>query len=71
MGQAFKGRREDRRFVTGRGRYVADVNLPGQLYAAFLRADRPHADIVSLNTEEASSHPGVVTVLTGLTGLMV
>lgn len=65
MGSAFKGRREDRRLVTGRGRYVADVNLPGQLYAAFLRSDRAHAEIVSLNTEETSLHPGVVMVLTG------
>jgi aerobic carbon-monoxide dehydrogenase large subunit len=65
MGPAFKGRREDRRLVTGRGRFTADVNLPGQLYAAFLRSDRPHAEIVSISTKEALAHPGVVAVLTG------
>jgi len=65
MERAFKGRREDRRLVTGHGRFTADFSLPGQLYAAFLRSDRPHAEIVSISTQEASSHPGVVTVLTG------
>jgi carbon-monoxide dehydrogenase large subunit len=65
MGAAFKGRREDRRLITGGGCFTADFNLPGQLHAAFLRSDRPHAEIVSINAKEALSHPGVVTVLTG------
>jgi len=45
---AFKGRREDDRLLTGQGRYTADWNLPGQLYAYFLRSDRAHARIVSI-----------------------
>jgi carbon-monoxide dehydrogenase large subunit len=65
MSAAFKGRREDKRLITGGGRYTADFNAPGQLYAAFLRADRPHAEIASLNTKPAAQHPGVVAVLTG------
>ena len=35
----FEGRREDDRLLTGRGRYTADWNLPGQRYGAFLRSD--------------------------------
>jgi len=62
---AWKGRREDYRLLTGQGRYSADWNLPGQFYACFLRADRAHADIVSLDTQDAASAPGVVAVLTG------
>jgi carbon-monoxide dehydrogenase large subunit len=65
MSAVFKGRREDRRLMTGAGRYTADFNAPGQLYAAFLRADRPHAEIASINTKPALEHPGVVAVLTG------
>ncbi|HEX3172576.1 MAG TPA: xanthine dehydrogenase family protein molybdopterin-binding subunit [Burkholderiales bacterium] len=62
-------RREDLRLITGRGRYTADVNLPGQLHAAFLRADRAHAQIVSIDTAPALAHPGVVAVLTGADAL--
>jgi carbon-monoxide dehydrogenase large subunit len=58
----FKGRREDDRLLTGRGRYTADWNLPGQLYGYFLRSDRAHAEIVSL---KAGKSPGVVAILTG------
>jgi carbon-monoxide dehydrogenase large subunit len=61
----FKGRREDARLVTGSGRYTADWNLPGQLHAFFLRSDRAHAEIASLNIQRALAAPGVVTVLTG------
>jgi carbon-monoxide dehydrogenase large subunit len=46
--RAFKGRREDDRLLTGQGRYTADWNLPGQLYAHFVRSDRAHAEIVSI-----------------------
>jgi len=58
-------RREDLRLVTGRGRYSADWNLAGQLYAVFLRADRAHADIVRLDAARALAQPGVKAVLTG------
>lgn len=65
MSEAFKGRREDRRMLTGAGRYTADVDLEGQRYACFLRSDRAHAEIVSLNVGPALEAPGVVAVLTG------
>jgi carbon-monoxide dehydrogenase large subunit len=65
MSAAFKGRREDVRLVTGQGRYSADWSLPGQLHACFLRSDRAHAEIVSLDVKRALAAPGVVAVLTG------
>src|ERR1700716_2952387 len=58
-------RREDARLLTGQGRYTADWNLPGQLHGHFLRADRAHAEIVSLNVEAALRAPGVVRILSG------
>ena len=65
MSAKFKGRREDLRLVTGQGKYTSDWNLPGQLYAHFLRSDRAHAEIVSIDTKEAAKSPGVVAVFTG------
>jgi carbon-monoxide dehydrogenase large subunit len=62
---AFKGRREDDRLLKGQGRYTADWNFPGQLYACFLRSDRAHAFLRRLHTGEASKAPGVVAVFTG------
>jgi aerobic carbon-monoxide dehydrogenase large subunit len=62
---AFSGRREDDRLLTGQGRYTADWNLPGQLYGCFLRADRAHAEILSLNFEKALQLSGVKGVFTG------
>src|SRR5713101_8137403 len=58
-------RREDARLLTGGGRYTADWNLPGQAYAFFLRSDRAHAEIVSIDAEAASARKGVHLVLTG------
>jgi carbon-monoxide dehydrogenase large subunit len=60
-----KGRLEDERMLKGTGRYVSDWNLPGQAYAHFLRSDRPHAEIVSIDASAALALPGVVAVLTG------
>ena len=60
-----KGRLEDDRMLTGRGRYVSDWNLPGQLYGHFLRSDRPHAEILSIEKEQALRAKGVVAVFTG------
>jgi carbon-monoxide dehydrogenase large subunit len=60
-----KGRLEDDRMLTGRGRYVADWNLPGQAHGFFLRSERAHAEIVSLAKQEALRHPGVLAVFTG------
>ncbi len=51
--------------LTGRGRYVSDWNLPGQAYAHFLRSDRAHAEIVSIDKQAALGHPGVLAVITG------
>ncbi len=65
MSAHFKGRREDRRLITGQGRFTADWDLPGQTRAAFLRSDRAHADIVSIDTVAAAALPGVIRVLTG------
>jgi carbon-monoxide dehydrogenase large subunit len=58
-------RREDGRFLTGRGRYVDDIVVPGTLHVAFLRSDVARGRITSLDTTEASAVPGVVAVLTG------
>ena len=44
---------EHERLVTGRGRYASDWNLPGQLYAHFVRADRAHAEIIAINADAA------------------
>src|SRR5207248_7982671 len=60
-----KGRLEDDRMLTGRGKYVSDWNLPGQAYAHFVRPDRAHADIVSVDTAAALAHAGVLAVFTG------
>jgi carbon-monoxide dehydrogenase large subunit len=64
IGQAVR-RVEDRRFLMGRGRYVDDVNLPGQAYAAVVRSPYAHARIVTVRTEAALRKPGVLCVLTG------
>ena len=65
MSAPFKGRREDRRLLTGTGRFTADWDLPGQVHGAFLRSDRAHARIVSIDTSAAMAMPGVIRVLTG------
>ena len=65
MSGKFKGRREDLRLITGQGRYTADWNLPGQLYGVFLRSDRAHAEIVSIDVKAALAAPGVAAVFTG------
>ncbi len=58
-------RKEDARFLAGRGSYVDDINRPGQLYAVMKRSDRPHANIRGIDTKAALSAPGVVAVYTG------
>jgi len=59
------GRLEDFRLVTGAGMYTADWNLPGQLHACFVRSDRAHAEIVSIDVSRARQHAGVERVYTG------
>ncbi len=56
---------EDYRLLTGQGKFAADWNAPGQLYGHFVRADRAHARIVSINLQAARVHPGVHAVLSG------
>ena len=63
--KAVGNRREDLRLISGRGRYTSDCNLPGQQYAAFLRSDRAHADILSIDATSALKRPGVKAVYTG------
>jgi carbon-monoxide dehydrogenase large subunit len=58
-------RKEDARFLNGRGNYTDDINRPGQLHAYIRRADRPHAKINRLDTSAAAKAPGVVAVFTG------
>src|SRR2546421_4871810 len=60
-----KGRLEDDRMLTGRGKYVSDWNLAGQAYGHFVRSDRAHADIVSISKDEALTQRGVIAVFTG------
>ena len=58
-------RREDQRFITGQGRYLDDLKLPGMTYLAILRSPYAHANIRSIDTAAARAMPGVLTVLTG------
>ncbi|MFL2553891.1 MAG: xanthine dehydrogenase family protein molybdopterin-binding subunit [Candidatus Rariloculaceae bacterium] len=58
-------RREDRRLITGQGRFSDDFNLPGQCYAQLLRSPYAHATIENIDVSEASHLPGVVAILTG------
>ena len=58
-------RKEDLRFLTGRGNYVDDINRPGQAYAAFVRSPHAHANINSVDVSKASGAPGVIAALSG------
>ncbi len=60
-------RKEDVRFVRGKGNYVDDVKLPGMLFGAFLRSPYAHARIMSIDTSAAEAHPKVRAVITGAT----
>ncbi|HEX9334727.1 MAG TPA: aerobic carbon-monoxide dehydrogenase large subunit [Pseudonocardiaceae bacterium] len=65
MGFGRMHRKEDARFVVGRGNYVDDVQLPGMLHSAILRSPFAHARIVSIDTTAAEAHPKVKAVITG------
>jgi carbon-monoxide dehydrogenase large subunit len=56
-------RSEDGRFLAGTGRYTADIDLPGQAYAAMLRSQHAHAQIRSIDAAEALAMPGVLAVV--------
>src|SRR5262245_43401635 len=64
LGKAIK-RKEDPRFITGKGNYVDDVKLPGATFAAFVRSPHASAKIRKIDTSAAKQHPGVVAVFTG------
>src|SRR4051794_14763132 len=64
VGQPIK-RKEDPRLIMGRGRYVDDLNVTGQLWASFVRSPEAHARITSIDTSAAKSAPGVMAVFTG------
>ena len=58
-------RREDPRFITGRGKFTDDVKLPGTAFAVFVRSPHAHARIKSINVAKAKATAGVVAVFTG------
>src|SRR3981081_4587274 len=64
LGRSLK-RKEDDRFLQGRGNYVGDVHLPAMLHMAIRRSPLAHARINSIDTSEAAKAPGVVAVVTG------
>src|ERR1700739_35022 len=58
-------RKEDKRFITGKGRYVDDIKLVGMTFAHFIRTPHAHAKVKSIDSSEAMKMPGVIAVLTG------
>ncbi|MGZ5844878.1 MAG: xanthine dehydrogenase family protein molybdopterin-binding subunit, partial [Xanthobacteraceae bacterium] len=58
-------RKEDQRFITGKGHYTDDVNRPGQCYAYFLRSPHARARIRTIDSGAAAKAPGVLAILTG------
>jgi carbon-monoxide dehydrogenase large subunit len=61
VGQALP-RKEDRRFLTGQGTYVADVALPGMLHGYVVRSPHAHADVLAIDAAAARAAPGVAGV---------
>jgi carbon-monoxide dehydrogenase large subunit len=57
-------RKEDARFIRGKGNYLDDIRLPGMLHGVVLRSPYAHAKIVSIDTSKALEHPGVAAVIT-------
>ena len=53
------GRKEDLRLVTGQGKYLADIVLPGMLHAVFVRSEYAHARIKGIDKRAAEAMPGV------------
>ena len=58
-------RKEDHRFLSGRGHYTDDINVPGQAHAVIRRSDRPHARLLGIDASAAKSAPGVIAVFVG------
>src|SRR5213592_3402711 len=63
LGHSVK-RKEDDRFIRGKGNYIDDVKLPGMLHMAILRSPHAHARIRSIDTSKAAALPGVKAVVT-------
>src|SRR3954464_8070360 len=64
IGQAVR-RVEDQRFLTGAGRYVDDITLPGMVHGVNVLSPHAHARIKTIDTAKAKAAPGVLLVLTG------
>lgn len=64
IGKSVK-RVEDKRFITGKGKYTDDIVLPGMLHGAFVRSPYAHAHIKNVDTSGALAMQGVVAVFTG------
>ncbi len=58
-------RKEDHRFITGKGQYTDDINRPGQAHAYFLRSPHAHATLKGIDISRAKTMPGVVAIYTG------
>lgn len=58
-------RKEDRRLLTGKGKYVSDIVIPGALHAVFVRSEYAHARILSIDTSEAEELEGIERIYTG------
>ena len=58
-------RKEDPRFIQGKGHYVDDLSFPGMLYLSLVRSTYPHAEIKNIDISEAMKVPGVEAVITG------
>src|ERR1700742_4213183 len=58
-------RKEDKRFITGKGRYVDDIKLVGMTFAQFVRSPHAHAKVKSIDSSAAMKMPGVIAVLNG------
>src|SRR5689334_16703033 len=65
VGFGRRHRKEDARFLRGKGNYVDDIVLPGMLHGAVLRSPYAHAKILSIDTARAEAHPKVKAVVTG------
>ncbi|HZC56147.1 MAG TPA: xanthine dehydrogenase family protein molybdopterin-binding subunit [Xanthobacteraceae bacterium] len=64
IGQPIR-RKEDLRFITGKGRYTDDFSLPQQVYAVMVRSPHPHARILGVTSDKARAMPGVLAVYSG------
>jgi len=58
-------RKEDKRFITGKGRYTDDISVAGMCHAAFVRSPHAHAKFAGIDASAAQKMPGVIAVLTG------